>query len=462
MKLTITKISILTFLSFIIISNSLKLPLQSLSLNNEIKASTNSNLRYLNTTNFHSYDDLYLTMSIPLCVGIPKQCFNLVYDTGEMYLILSNTANTAKFTKAFNISASETSNSNTNNYVALNYQNGQLLLREVSDYVFIIEERPLYIFNFLLTWNTSIQYNFEGILGLGYLYPERDQGNSFDNRFSFMEYLKINKYIKKKVFGHEYRNRTHGSFYIDEIPVSMSENNYFKCKVEGFIPYLNKWHCQLRSLSFSTGENFTQIDAKSSVAFSTGYTDIRGPYIDGLIIFDTVIQYSNNKCIIQEYDMDKERYSKIICDSSLDISSIPDIYFNIKGFQLTLLKDDMFRLVKINGEFKYILKIIIDTRYNYWNLGEPILKNYNMVFDYEDKSVGFKENVNLIGESWFMTIILSCMLFSVCCFGIWIYKNRRKLFMKNIKDEDIDKINRNEAFNEGKEMDSNYESFEEQ
>ena len=121
MKLTTTKISILTFLSFIIISNSLKLPLQSLSLNNEIKASTNSNLRYLNTTNFHSYDDLYLTMSIPLCVGIPKQCFNLVYDTGEMYLILSNTANTAKFTKAFNMSASETSNSNTNNYIVLKY-----------------------------------------------------------------------------------------------------------------------------------------------------------------------------------------------------------------------------------------------------------------------------------------------------------------------------------------------------
>ena len=194
MKLRETKISILIFISLISISNSLKYPLQSISLNNEIKTSINSNLRYLNTTIFHSYDDLYLTMSIPICIGIPKQCFNLLYDTGEMYLIVSNTANTAKFTKAYNMSASETSNSNINNYVALNYQNGQLQLREVSDYVFIIEEkRPLYIFSFLLTWNTSIQYNFEGILGLGYLYPERDQGNSFDNRFSFMEYLKINK-----------------------------------------------------------------------------------------------------------------------------------------------------------------------------------------------------------------------------------------------------------------------------
>ena len=394
-------------------------------------------------------------MSIPLCVGIPKQCFNLVYDTGEMYLILSNTANTAKFTKAFNISASETSNSNTNNYIALNYQNGQLLLREVSDYVFIIEERPLYIFNFLLTWNTSIQYNFEGILGLGYLYPERDQGNSFDNRFSFMEYLKINKYIKKKVFGHEYRNRTHGSFYIDEIPVSMSENNYFKCKVEGFIPYLNKWHCEMRSLAFSTGENFTEIH--SSVAFSTGYTDIRGPYNEGLIIFDTIMKYTNNKCIVQDVDIDKEKYSKIICDSSLSIQSIPDIYFNIKGFQLTLLKDDMFRLVKINGEKKYICKIIIDTRYNYWNLGEPILKNYNMVFDYDDKSVGFRENVNLTGESWFMIFVLISILISVCSIGIWIYSNRRRLFMKNIKEEDFEKLKGNEAFDEGKEMDSNYE-----
>ena len=458
MKLTTTKISILTFLSFIIISNSLKLPLQSLSLNNEIKASTNSNLRYLNTTNFHSYDDLYLTMSIPLCVGIPKQCFNLVYDTGEMYLIVSNTGNSAKFSKAFNMSASETSNSNINHYVALNYQNGQLQLREISDYAFVTEDRPSYIFCFLLAWNTSISYNFEGILGLGYFYPERNEGNPFDNRFSFMEYLKINKLINKKIFGHEYRNRTHGTFYIDEIPISMSENNYFKCKVEPFIPYLNKWHCEMRSLAFSTGENFTEIH--SSVAFSTGYTDIRGPYNEGLIIFDTFMKYTNNKCIVQDVDIDKEKYSKIICDSSLSIQSIPDIYFNIKGFQLTLLKDDMFRLVKINGEKKYICKIIIDTRYNYWNLGEPILKNYNMVFDYDDKSVGFRENVNLTGESWFMTVILSCILFSVCCFGVWIYKNRKRLFIKDVKEEDIDKIKSNEAFDEGKEMDSNYESFE--
>ena len=447
---------LILFLSLTSYSLCIKFPMKKI----EYKQINNisNKLRNLNSSNFHSYDEFYNIMSIPLCIGIPKQCFNLVYDTGEMYLIVSNTGNSAKFSKAFNMSASETSNSNINHYVALNYQNGQLQLREISDYAFVTEDRPSYIFCFLLAWNTSISYNFEGILGLGYFYPERNEGNPFDNRFSFMEYLKINKLINKKIFGHEYRNRTHGTFYIDEIPISMSENNYFKCKVEPFIPYLNKWHCEMRSLAFSTGENFTEIH--SSVAFSTGYTDIRGPYNEGLIIFDTIMKYTNNKCIVQDVDIDKEKYSKIICDSSLSIQSIPDIYFNIKGFQLTLLKDDMFRLVKINGEKKYICKIIIDTRYNYWNLGEPILKNYNMVFDYDDKSVGFRENVNLIGESWFMTVILSCILFSVCCFGVWIYKNRKRLFIKDVKEEDIDKIKSNEAFDEGKEMDSNYESFE--
>jgi hypothetical protein len=34
--------------------------------------------------------------------------------------------------------------------------------------------------------------------------------------------------------------------------------------------------------------------------------------------------------------------------------------------------------------------------------------------------------------------------------------------MKNIKEEDFEKLKGNEAFDEGKEMDSNYESFEEQ
>ena len=87
---------------------------------------------------------------------------------------------------------------------------------------------------------------------------------------------------------------------------------------------------------------------------------------------------------------------KLVCDYDVDISKSPDVYFYIKGgYQLRAKNIDIFRVVLIEGKKKYLSKIIGDTRYNYWNLGEPILKNYNMVFNYEDNTVGFTENINL-------------------------------------------------------------------
>ena len=427
-------------------------------IKNNLNKNDGDNFRLLNTTKFYSYDEYYSMMSIPICIGIPNQCFNLIYDTGEMYLIVSMSLSKI-FTKSFNISLSQTIIGNTKYYTALNYRNGVMHLREVLDYLFLSEQRPAYTFSFLITWNSTKTYNFEGILGLGYLYPERDNGNYFDSRFNLLDYLKYNKLIKKKIFGHEYSNRTHGTFYIDEIPYSMGDD-YFKCKVEPFVPYLTKWHCEMRSIALSTGENFT--DIHSPTAFSTGYTDIRGPHNEGFLLFMNIINYSNDNCEIIDFNEKEYVYSKIICNESLNIDNIPDIFFNIKGFQLVLLKEDMFRLVEYNLEKKYVCIIIIDTRYNYWNLGEPVLKNYNMVFDYEDKTVGFRENVNLTGESWFVTIVLICLLMFVCSLGFWIYTNRRRLFMKNIKEKDFDDIKGNEAFNEGKEMEENYESINEQ
>ena len=445
----------------ILISKNLSLKYPLISQVEKFKNETSKkNLRKLNTTTLHSYDELYSTLSIPLCIGIPKQCFNLIYDTGEMYLIVSSPPlkNTNPFTKYFNATASETSTSNINNFITISYRNGGMQTREISDYIFLSEKRPSFTFSFLLSWQTNVNYNFDGILGLGFLYPERLEGNSFDLRFSFIDYLKKNNLIKNKIFGHEYYNRTHGTFYIDEIPPSMGDN-YYKCKVETFIPFVTKWHCEMRSVSFSTGENFT--DIHSPVAFSTGYIDVRGPFNEGLIIFDTLIKYSNGKCAIVDYSINNDRYSKIICDYNLNVKNIPNVVFNVKGFELVLKNDDLFRLVSMNGVNKYICKIIIDTRYNYWNLGEAVLKNYNMVFNYDDKTIGFKENINLIGESWITTIMLSCLLITVCSFAIWIYKNRKRLFLKEVKNEDFKDLESNEAFDSGKEMESNYESFEE-
>ena len=81
--------------------------------------------------------------------------------------------------------------------------------------------------------------------------------------------------------------------------------------------------------------------------------------------------------------------------------------FNPVGFKMTLLKRDLFRKIIINKKVKYEAIIIGDSTYQFWNFGEPILKNYDMVFNYEDNTVGFKVNNNFLGGNWTSVIILS-------------------------------------------------------
>ena len=447
-----TFISILSYILLnLIYSFQLDLQIQQIptSFNKNKNIKKHFNLRSLLSKPFQSYDDTYNIMSIPLCIGIPNQCLNLLYDTGSMYMVVGSSSPNSKFSKFYNSSKSQTFSSKVQGYVALTYRHGAIQAREIMDFVYLTEHKPKFTFNFLHAWNTTIQYNFDGILGLGFFYPARNNDNIFDERFSIIDYLKYNGIINHKRFGHEYLNQTYGKFYIDEIPNSMKNKNYYKCDVYPFIPYLSKWHCELRAISFSNGENFT-LDY-SPAAFDTAYIDIRGPFNEGKKIFNEILKQSKGMCQSETIEKNNQTYSKIICDEDISLSSFSDIYFNLKGKELTLFKDDLFRLVLINGKAKYVCKIVLDSTYNYWNLGEPVLKNYDLIFDYEGKTVGFQENINYYGESWLPVIILFILFVGIFSFGVWLYINRKKIFMKKIDNEQIEKLN-SDVFDEGKQL----------
>lgn len=380
-------------------------------------------LRELNETNLQTFDDIYNIMTIDICIGIPHQCFKLLYDTGIMYMIVGDSVKAAKFSNAFNSSVSQTIRTEKVNLVSLTYRTGILKAREVIDYVYINDINPSYCFHFLLGYETSMIYSFDGILGLGRLYPERNQGNDFDRRFSFIDYLYDNKLIKRKVFGHEYINRTYGKFYIDEIPHSLGDN-YFRCVNEPFIPFLLKWHCEMRSLSLSTGENFTEIN--SPVAFDTGFVDVRGPKREGKVIFQNFLNISGVECHIEE----KGFYQKFICNPDFDLRKLPHLYFNLKGMQLTFFNEDMFRLIERRNRKFLLSKIILDVYQEYWQIGEPVLKNYNMVFDYDNNIVGIVSNINYEGDSWVFVILLSLILTIIIIIVLWLIWNRKKLLSK--------------------------------
>ena len=445
------------FLVFIF-SNSLKVPMTYKTIETNIsqilyhKNDNNDNIRSLVERNMEITNYKFFLMETQICVGTPEQCFNVLYDTGSVYLILGIPNSELKFKKGFNSLLSDTFSSSCDKIYAVPYKSSVIMAREVKDKVSIIQNFRLpYLFSFLLSWNSTESYDYDGILGLGNYYPRRDDENSFDEKFSFIHYLKINGIISKLIFGHKYTDRTHGNIYFGEEPESM-KNGYFKCKVQGFISYVNKWHCQLLSMYFSNGENYTTLS--STAAFDTGYSFIKGPYWQVSQILDMLKEIGGNKCdhYFQIIDETNELV-RLLCDDDINISDFPDISFDIVGFKMILLKRDLFRkIIIVGGKVKYESVLIGDSTFEFWNFGEPILKNYDMVFNYEDNTVGFKINNNYLGGDWTSVIILTIVFICFVIVAVYIIKNRKNLFKKGFKEEDIKKLQSGNELQESLQM----------
>ena len=435
---------------------SIKIPMKSkvLEIDDIIKYNNkkNSNIRSLIERKMEITNYKHFLMETEICVGTPEQCFNVLYDTGTPYLILGIPNTNLNNKNNYNSLKSDTFSATCDKLFAIPFKSSVISAREVKDKVSIIPKYRLpYLFSFVISWNSTETFEYDGILGLGNYYPKSDNENSFDERFSFIHYLKKNGIISKLIFGHEYQDRTHGNIYFGEEPKSMKKG-YFKCKVQNFISYANKWHCQLLSMYYSNGENYTTLS--STAAFDTGYSFIKGPYWQVSNILDKLKEIGGKKCdyVFQIIDESNELV-RLVCDLNIKISKFPDISFDIVGFKMTLLNRDLFRKIKIKGgEIKYEAIFIGDSTYNFWNFGEPILKNYDMVFNYEDNTVGFKVNNNFVGGDWTSVIILFIVLIGFVAAAVYIIKNRKTLFRKKFNEEDIQKLNNGNELKEGLQM----------
>ena len=446
------------FFNLLFFSSCIELELNPYPIIQKAKNEKNNsnNFRSLYTQDLEIANDIYNILTTELCLGNPSQCFKFAYDTGNQYLIIGVKNTKAKFSNLYDTTISETFKSSTNTFFSIPYRYGIIQAREVSDFLKLPNNlQAKYMISFMMSWNTTEKYEFDGILGLGNNYPKRDEDNSFDERFSLVHNLFSNGVIDKKLFGHEYNSRQKGYLYLGEVPPSLGYN-YYKCQVAPFIPYFNKWHCEGRAISLSPGENYTQFT--SPYAFDTAYVDIRGPYFEGNTILSDIKEVFGEKCqfISEELDEDN-RYVKLICDYDINVGDSPDVIFNLKGFELRAKNIDIFRVVLIDGKKKYLSKIVGDTRYNCWILGEPVMKNYNMVFNYEDNTVGIVENENLREGDWTMTIILMIIFIAIGTITIYIVRNRKKLFNK-MKSKDIEKFDKGEMMNSGEQMGEIFES----
>ena len=74
-----------------------------------------------------------------------------------------------------------------------------------------------------------------------------------------------------------------------------------------------------------------------------------------------------------------------------------------------------------------------------------------MVFNYEDNTVGFSPNENLLEGSWTMTIILGIVFVVIGVMAIYIICNRKRIFAR-VTSKDIEKFSKGEMLNPGSQM----------
>lgn len=125
------------------------------------------------------------------------------------------------------------------------------------------------------------------------------------------------------------------------------------------------------------------------VVFDTtsNYIIIPFDYID---MFYEIWELNKSKC----YEYDDERNETILyCNFNLlknGLKDLKNLTFVFDGFGYEIKSEDLF--VKINDDTYISLIRFRNEKNNIWTMGFPFFKKYDILFDYEKKRVGIKNN----------------------------------------------------------------------
>ena len=258
--------------------------------------------------------------------------------------------------------------------------------------------------------NEPITKDYSGVLGVKKIvnYNDDDSGS-----YSF---LFISNLFKKNIIDYrslmiEYKSDKKGEITIGQNIMNIKDY-YDRCisqiNKDDFERFKFFWYCNLKQIKEINDtivyENNTIFISSTDYAnyyfvFDTASKYIEAPQKELKFIFSLVIRLSNEKCFMRFMDSE---HDMIVCNRDFDIRKVPDIKFKMNEKILTIYSKDLFDFV----DDHYVFKVIESNGEETWFMVEPLIKNYQLILDYEKNFIYLgKTYSNLHNNNNSMTII---------------------------------------------------------
>ena len=236
----------------------------------------------------------------------------------------------------------------------------------------------------LVASEDEYQESADGVLSLKYPKEENDVRNIINK-------LYLGGYIKKKILYFNFKDEMAANLMMGSIPDYINNNNklYSTCHIN---ENNKNWNCIITHLLLDDNYNFYQANALDAAAiFSTGLEKIYAPRntLDLFInnYFKNFPNYKEESCMIKILS----GIHQIYCLRSFLNIKGPSVHFIMNGYAYKVPFEDLFDDVYTDSYNSYkLFKIeFYETEKNEWYFGTVFLRQYEVVFDADNKVMGF-------------------------------------------------------------------------
>ena len=316
---------------------------------------------------------------IPMSFGSNQDEFQIQVDTTTSETWIPSPKTTLKV-KKYNITQS-TTGQKTNKTFEVEDEDGDVRGKACYDSVQVGD----ITLNFVLV--DEFEYPFDdyeqGKLGLGY---KQEHGDDFN----FIRKLKLNNIIDREIFSINHETK---ELIIGDVPPQFQNQLYTTCPVvetnDLDDEYRQAWACELTHLAFNLDKKDKNFDLDQAFEVNARITfDSAYPYISipKRHINEFKKRYMNNYFNNSYKEVRDEDTTYFICtDEELVFGA--SISFIIEGYAYIIPWNKLF-LKNEEGEYELLIRFYKEND-NIFGFGAPFMDFFTVVYDYEEKEVGF-------------------------------------------------------------------------